>query len=249
MGLMYGLYTGENIDYGSILWAQFIQSTLSITCHSEISCARIWTVVVNRAIKQLNITVMIDALIASIATFHTKGIIMADRSKFDFIGSIMEAMFRDVPPSSKIPEGYRALTPSEEQVRTEEVEQVRTDREVTPPINDFVPSPPPSPKTTTSIPITIAPLPSVSSQTHTTIPVSIPIFTDSTLPPQTSTAPECSVTVCNTGANTSGFSTHVTPPISPICTDDPEMPFGDDYDDDLEAFSFSPFQITVDNED
>ena len=37
---------------------------------------------------------------------------MADRSKFDFIGAIPEAMFLDVPPSSMILEGHRTLTPS-----------------------------------------------------------------------------------------------------------------------------------------
>nr|KAJ0198500.1 hypothetical protein LSAT_V11C700377890 [Lactuca sativa] len=48
----------------------------------------------------------------TIATLHTTGIIMANRSKFSFIGSIPKAMFRDVPPSSRILEGYCSLTPS-----------------------------------------------------------------------------------------------------------------------------------------
>nr|KAJ0188191.1 hypothetical protein LSAT_V11C900483250 [Lactuca sativa] len=253
------------------------------------------------AIKQLKILLMSDALMASIVTLHIIGIIMADRSKFSFIGSIPKAMFRGVPPSSKILEGYRSLTPSrprplndefqailaevdktkkggrgskkatkkdtanegpsgdakprskkrkapaastaapkrrkqsakrrksptptssqsegdnsgsdteseirieedplvrnteddpvhiEEQefVRIEEVEQVHNEppirteapspnREVTPPLNDHVPSSLPSPKTTTSIHITIAPLPPhILSQPPATIPVSIPIF-------------------------------------------------------------------------
>nr|KAJ0198132.1 hypothetical protein LSAT_V11C700377460 [Lactuca sativa] len=140
-------------------------------------------------------------------------------------------------------------TEEQEPIRTKGQEQVRTKCEVNPSINNFVPFRPPSPKTTTSVPITISPLPLVSSQTPTMIPVSIPILTDSTLPPKTSTTPECSVKVYDTGANTSGFSTHVTPPISPIHTDDPEMLFGDDDDEDLEAFSFSPFQIRVANDD
>lgn len=49
---------------------------------------------------------------ASISTFHTPGIIILDISKSSFIGSILEAMFHDVPSSSKILEGYRKLTPS-----------------------------------------------------------------------------------------------------------------------------------------
>nr|KAJ0212498.1 hypothetical protein LSAT_V11C400221470 [Lactuca sativa] len=347
MGLMLWLYTGQNVDYGSILWAQLIQSTHSVTRHSGISYARFWTIVVNRAIKQLKIPLMSDALMASIATLHTTSIIMADRSKFSFVDLIPEAMFRDVPPSGKILEGCRSLTPSgcrpltdefqailaeadktkkggrgskkaakkdtgkegpseaakppskkkqpakrrksltpsssqsegdnsesntkskirikedppihneedepvrteeQEYVRIEEVEQVRNEpavhtevpspnREVTPPLNDYVPSPPPSLKTTTSIPITIAPPPPpISSQLATTIPVSIPMFIESTISSHTSTTPI-------------SFSSHVTPPISPIRTNDPEMIFGDDEDDDLDGFAYSPFQTRIDGED
>lgn len=110
MGLMYGLYIGENVDYGSILWAQVIQSTHSTNRHSEISCARLCTVIVHRAIQQLKIPMMSDVLMAPIATLHTTGIIVADPSNFSFIGSTPEAMFPDVSATSKILEGYRTLT-------------------------------------------------------------------------------------------------------------------------------------------
>ena len=66
MSLMYGLYTGKNVDYGSILWAQLIQSTHSVTRHSEISCARFLSIIVNKALQQLKIPVMSDALMAYI---------------------------------------------------------------------------------------------------------------------------------------------------------------------------------------
>lgn len=55
---------------------------------------------------------MKDALAFSVSTFHTIGIIFADNSKFSFIGSIPKVMFRDIPASSKILEGFRKLTPS-----------------------------------------------------------------------------------------------------------------------------------------
>lgn len=53
MAILYGLYTGSNIDYGCILWAKVIQSTLSTTHHSEISCACFWTLIVHRFIEKL----------------------------------------------------------------------------------------------------------------------------------------------------------------------------------------------------
>lgn len=47
--MIYRLYTGVNLDYGSVIWAQFVQSTNSSTRHIEISCARFWSIAVNYA--------------------------------------------------------------------------------------------------------------------------------------------------------------------------------------------------------
>ena len=40
MTILYGLYHGVNLDYGSVLWQQLIQSLVSTSRHSEISYAR-----------------------------------------------------------------------------------------------------------------------------------------------------------------------------------------------------------------
>lgn len=63
-------------------------------------------------------------LMASISTFDTTIIVVADSSKFSFIGSIPEVMFIEVPPSSKILEGYRQLTPSGPLILTDEMQAV-----------------------------------------------------------------------------------------------------------------------------
>lgn len=49
--LIYGLYMGINLDYGVILWAQLIQSTVSTSHHSKISCAWFGSVIIRRAIN------------------------------------------------------------------------------------------------------------------------------------------------------------------------------------------------------
>lgn len=59
--MMYDIYFGINLDYGSVLSAQLVQSTLSTTRHNEISYARFWTIVVQRAINKLNIPVLEDS--------------------------------------------------------------------------------------------------------------------------------------------------------------------------------------------
>ena len=45
MNLLYDLYHGVNMDYGSILWTQLVQSLNSTSRYSEISCGRFWTLV------------------------------------------------------------------------------------------------------------------------------------------------------------------------------------------------------------
>ncbi|CAI9298331.1 unnamed protein product [Lactuca saligna] len=122
-------------------------------------------------------------------------------------------MFRDVPGSSKILERYRKLNASgfrpltlemqaiiaepekpkkvgqkEQPIYNEEEGSARnkdviSNPKLTQTNNAFVSSPPPSPKTTTTT-ITVAPCPPPgSSQPQSTIPLSTPLYTDSTVPP------------------------------------------------------------------
>lgn len=46
---------------------------------------------------------------SSISYLHTTNIILADNYKFWFVGSILEATFRDIPAASKILEAYMKL--------------------------------------------------------------------------------------------------------------------------------------------
>lgn len=66
--LIYGLYHGINLDCGSIIWAQFIQSTSSSTRHTEISCARFWSIVVKRALFHYRVPHMQDSLMVDTPT-------------------------------------------------------------------------------------------------------------------------------------------------------------------------------------
>ena len=104
-----------------------IQITLSTTRHSEVSCVRFWSLIIQWAIDKLKILVMMDALLSTVSTFHTTGIILADNSKFSFVGSIPEAMFRDVSATSKILEGFRKLAPSVFHTITLEMQVILTE--------------------------------------------------------------------------------------------------------------------------
>lgn len=112
MTILYGLYHVINLDYGSLIWSQLVQSINSITRHSKISCGRFWTIVTRQAIEHFQIPVMTDALLSCVATFHTKKIIFSNATKFSFNGSIPETMYRCVTSESKVMAEYRKLPPT-----------------------------------------------------------------------------------------------------------------------------------------
>ena len=80
MIIIYGAYFGVHIDYGIVLWAQLVQSTLSLIRHNKISCARFWTIVVQRASDRLGILVIEGSSMANIQIFHTMHIFLSDTS-------------------------------------------------------------------------------------------------------------------------------------------------------------------------
>ncbi|XP_023736973.1 uncharacterized protein LOC111884909 [Lactuca sativa] len=107
MTVLYGLYNGLNLDYGSIIWQQLVQSLVSSSRHSEISCGRFWSLITNWAMDRLHVPIMADSFLSSIATFHTTKIIVTDPTKFSFIGPIPEAMLGRISVSSNILQKYR----------------------------------------------------------------------------------------------------------------------------------------------
>ena len=78
MTVLYGLYHGIDLDYGSIIWQQLVQSLVSSSRHSEISCGRFWSLITNLAMDRLRVPIMADSLLSSTATFHMTKIIITD---------------------------------------------------------------------------------------------------------------------------------------------------------------------------
>ncbi|KAL7609467.1 hypothetical protein Lser_V15G13968 [Lactuca serriola] len=105
--LLYGVYNGINLDYGSVLWQQLIQSLASTFRHSEISYARFWTLITKWVMDKYHVPIVAGSPMSSIGTFPTTKIIVSDASKFQFIGSIPEPMYGDVPADSRIIKTYK----------------------------------------------------------------------------------------------------------------------------------------------
>lgn len=106
--ILYGLYYEINLDYGSILWAQLVQSTVSSTRHSEISCTRFWSLIVQRAITHFNIPMIEGFIIPAILILHTSNFLIVDPKKFTFIGSIPEVMLNYAPADNTMINEYRS---------------------------------------------------------------------------------------------------------------------------------------------
>lgn len=62
-----------------------------------------------RALVRLKIKVVEDSVIESIPIFHTSNFIISDRTKFDFIGSLLDAMLNNVPAYNLIIREYRKI--------------------------------------------------------------------------------------------------------------------------------------------
>ncbi|KAL7587405.1 hypothetical protein Lser_V15G38240 [Lactuca serriola] len=123
MTIIYGLFHGISLNCGSVLWDQLVQSTNSTTRHNKISLGRFWSIVVQRAITKLNIPVMADLLKSLIATFHTMKIVATDNSKFAFVGSIPESMYKCVSGASKLIREYKNRQLSGPRILTQEKQQ------------------------------------------------------------------------------------------------------------------------------
>lgn len=110
--LIYGLYHDINLDFGSIIWTQFIQSSFSSTHHTEISCARLWSIIVNRSLIHYRVPQMQDSLMTDIPMLETTTFVMSDPKNFKFVGSIPEALLEKVPLDKPIIRAYRTLPSS-----------------------------------------------------------------------------------------------------------------------------------------
>ncbi|CAI9263314.1 unnamed protein product [Lactuca saligna] len=112
MTILYGLYHDLNLDYGSVLWQQLIQSLASSSRHTEVSYAKFWTLITKWAMDKLHVPTVAGSLLSTINVFHTTKIIVTDPTKFSFVGSIPDSMSAGVSKESIIMKAYKDFRPS-----------------------------------------------------------------------------------------------------------------------------------------
>ncbi|KAI3508217.1 hypothetical protein L1887_23223 [Cichorium endivia] len=121
--LIYGLYHDLNLDYGSFLWNQFVESLNYKNRHCEISCARFWFIGVQRAITKHDIRIMTDSLMAAILILPTATFVTTNLKDFKFIGSIPLEMTNRVPNGVQCVAAYCKLPPSGDREITPELQE------------------------------------------------------------------------------------------------------------------------------
>ena len=76
------------------------------------------------AIDHLSILVTEGSIMDNIQVFHTTNIILADTSRFTFIGSILESMLHNIPTASEVIQAYRSLPASGPRPLTDAITKV-----------------------------------------------------------------------------------------------------------------------------
>ncbi|KAI3791031.1 hypothetical protein L2E82_04572 [Cichorium intybus] len=121
--LFYGVYHDLNLDYDSILWNHFVDNINYKNRHSEISCARFWSIVVQRNLTKHNIHIVTDFVMATIPILPTGTFVTTNSNDFEFISSIPLEMTNRVPIDVKCvatyckipPSGLRLITPKRQE--------------------------------------------------------------------------------------------------------------------------------------
>ncbi|CAI9271425.1 unnamed protein product [Lactuca saligna] len=108
--LCFGLFNGVNLDFGSIIWTQFVQSTSSTTRHTEILCAFFWLIMVKKVLLHYHGLTMMDLLMADIPKLQSTTFIIIDPRNFNFVGSIPEVMLAKVSMENDLIREYCSLT-------------------------------------------------------------------------------------------------------------------------------------------
>ena len=104
--LLFGIYSGQPIDYASILWKEFKDSLINRQ-KDEVSCHRFWSCVVRNAYKffadrheipEINLFAKPLIQICKIKVLSK----YPSQEQFDFIGQIPETMLNTIPKDSEV---------------------------------------------------------------------------------------------------------------------------------------------------
>lgn len=105
---LFGIYYDEHVDFGSILWYEFVESLKISTKDRELSSHRFWSVILESAYREKKIPYNVEEELQLVSLSLTIPSKLPDQNEFSFVGQIPETMLHRVPSDNPILHAYKA---------------------------------------------------------------------------------------------------------------------------------------------
>lgn len=100
--MVMGLYYDISVDYGTQLWKEFVKSLENTNSEKGISCARYWSLILEKAYEKEGIQVPEGAEVAEFSVYQFPKVVEDDENIFTHVDLIPDAMLRKVSSTHKV---------------------------------------------------------------------------------------------------------------------------------------------------
>ncbi|KAL7607148.1 hypothetical protein Lser_V15G19426 [Lactuca serriola] len=115
--MVMGIYYDINVDYATQLWKEFVKSLENTNSEKGISCARYWSLILEKVYKKESIPVMEDVEVAEFSLYQFPKAVEDDEAIFTHVARIADAMLRKVSQTHKVLVRYLRTIDQSEQTR------------------------------------------------------------------------------------------------------------------------------------
>ncbi|KAL7595681.1 hypothetical protein Lser_V15G29838 [Lactuca serriola] len=100
--MVMGIYYDINVDYATQLWKEFVKSLENTNSEKGISCARYWSLILEKVYEKEAIPIMTDVEVVEFSFYQFPKVVEDDEAIFTRVARIPDAMLRKVSPTHKI---------------------------------------------------------------------------------------------------------------------------------------------------
>ncbi|KAL7586161.1 hypothetical protein Lser_V15G40639 [Lactuca serriola] len=100
--MVMGIYYDINVDYETQLWKEFVKSLENTNSEKGISCARYWSLILEKVYEKEAIPVVADVEVAEFSLYQFPKVVEDDEAIFTKVARIPDAMLRKVSPTHKV---------------------------------------------------------------------------------------------------------------------------------------------------
>ncbi|KAL7591219.1 hypothetical protein Lser_V15G33877 [Lactuca serriola] len=100
--MVMGIYYDINVDYATQPWKEFVKSLENTNSEKGISCARYWSLILEKVYVKEAITAEADVAAAEFSLYQFPKVVEDDEAIFTRVARIPDAMLRKVSPTHKV---------------------------------------------------------------------------------------------------------------------------------------------------